>query len=90
MVLSKPLQAEGELPPVDAELPPVDTLTIESDFTKFMRPGVDEVQKRGALKKLFSDPRFNVMDGLDTYIDAKNARQVFEMEYRSEERRGGK
>src|SRR5487761_1897092 len=52
-----------------AELPPVDTLTIESDFTKFMRPGVDEVQKRGALKKLFSDPRFNVMDGLDTYID---------------------
>ncbi len=52
-----------------AELPPVDTLTSESDFTAFMRPGVDEVQKRGALKKLFSDPRFNVMDGLDTYID---------------------
>ncbi len=52
-----------------AELPPVDTLTIESDFTAFMRPGVDEAQKRGALKKLFSDPRFNVMDGLDTYID---------------------
>ncbi|MGC1818976.1 MAG: DUF3306 domain-containing protein [Casimicrobiaceae bacterium] len=51
-----------------AELPPVDTLTIESDFTAFMRPGVDEAQKRGALKKLFSDPRFNVMDGLDTYI----------------------
>ena len=25
--------------------------------------------KRAALKKLFSDPRFNVMDGLDTYID---------------------
>ena len=53
----------------DAELPPADTLTFESDFTAFMRPGVDELQKRGALKKLFSDPRFNVMDGLDTYID---------------------
>jgi hypothetical protein len=25
--------------------------------------------KRAALKKLFADPRFNVMDGLDTYID---------------------
>ena len=52
-----------------AELPPVDTLNIDSDFSAFMRPGVDEAQKRGALKKLFSDPRFNVMDGLDTYID---------------------
>ena len=34
-----------------------------------MQPGVDESVKRGALKKLFSDPRFNVMDGLDVYID---------------------
>src|SRR5207244_4376264 len=25
--------------------------------------------KHAALKKLFSDPRFNVMDGLDTYVD---------------------
>ncbi len=25
--------------------------------------------KRAALKQLFRDPRFNVMDGLDTYID---------------------
>jgi len=25
--------------------------------------------QRAALKKLFSDPRFNVMDGLDTYVD---------------------
>ncbi|MBU6484431.1 MAG: DUF3306 domain-containing protein [Betaproteobacteria bacterium] len=51
------------------KLPPVETLTIDSDFTAFMRPGVDEAHKRGALKKLFGDPRFNVMDGLDTYID---------------------
>jgi hypothetical protein len=32
-------------------------------------PGVDENVKRVAMKKLFSDPHFNVMDGLDTYID---------------------
>jgi hypothetical protein len=25
--------------------------------------------RRSALKKLFSDPHFNVMDGLDVYID---------------------
>ena len=25
--------------------------------------------RRAALQKLFSDPHFNVMDGLDTYID---------------------
>ncbi|TMH34935.1 MAG: DUF3306 domain-containing protein [Betaproteobacteria bacterium] len=31
-------------------------------------PTMDGV-KRAAMKKLFSDPHFNVMDGLDTYID---------------------
>ena len=55
-------------PPAPA-LPSLDSLCIDSDFTGFMQPGVDESLKRGALKKLFSDPRFNVMDGLDVYID---------------------
>lgn len=52
-----------------AELPPVDGLTFDSDFEAFMRAKVDERVRRLALKKLFSDPRFNVMDGLDVYID---------------------
>ena len=52
-----------------APLPSIDSLSIDSDFQAFMQPGVDESLKRGALKKLFSDPRFNVMDGLDVYID---------------------
>lgn len=61
-------------PAVDAtapvpNLPPVDKLTIESDFSGFLHPKVDENLRRAALKKLFSDPHFNVMDGLDTYID---------------------
>ena len=57
-------------PPATAPaLPPVDSLTFESDFTAFMKPDVDESLKRMALKKLLHDPRFNVMDGLDTYID---------------------
>jgi hypothetical protein len=55
--------------PPASPLPSIDSLSIDSDFTGFMQPGVDESLKRGALKKLFSDPRFNVMDGLDVYID---------------------
>jgi uncharacterized protein DUF3306 len=55
--------------PVEAARPEVDTLTFESDFGAFLTPEVDPATQRAALKKLFSDPRFNVMDGLDTYID---------------------
>jgi len=54
-----------ETPP----LPDVASLTPESDFTPFMREGVPDGLKRQALKTLFEDPRFNVMDGLDVYID---------------------
>jgi len=59
----------GAAPPAPAELPPVESLTFDSDFTAFLRPGVDDKVKRAALKQLFRDPRFNIMDGLDTYID---------------------
>jgi hypothetical protein len=41
----------------------------DSDFSPFLAQGVDETVKRSALKKLFTNPHFNVMDGLDTYID---------------------
>lgn len=50
-------------------LAPIESLTIDSDFTAFLQPTVDEPLKRAALRKLFSDPHFNVMDGLDVYID---------------------
>jgi hypothetical protein len=50
------------------ELPSVESLTHDSDFSAFMQPKVDELVKRAALKKLFTDPHFNVMDGLDIYI----------------------
>jgi hypothetical protein len=51
------------------ELPPIEKLTIDSDYRDFFHPKVGEEVRRAALKKLFSDPRFNVMDGLDVYID---------------------
>jgi len=58
---------DAKAPP--PELPPVDKLTIDSDYRGFFHPKVDEDMRRAALKKLFSDPHFNVMDGLDVYID---------------------
>jgi hypothetical protein len=52
------------------ELPPVDSLHgLASEYKEFLRPGVDAKLRQAALKKLFRDPHFNVMDGLDTYID---------------------
>lgn len=51
------------------ELPPVEGLNMESDFRGFLHPQVDESLRRAALSKLFHEPHFNVMDGLDTYID---------------------
>jgi hypothetical protein len=50
-------------------LPSLESLTIDSDYSPFMQPGVDENVKRSALRKLLRHPRFNVMDGLDVYID---------------------
>jgi hypothetical protein len=52
-----------------APLPPVESLTPESDFAPFMAPGVDGDVRRQALKTLFGDPRFNVMDMMDVYVD---------------------
>ena len=39
------------------------------DFSAFMKPDVDPAVQQAALKKMFTDPHFNVMDGLDIYID---------------------
>jgi len=43
-------------------------LTSASDYSAFLAQGVDKTVQRLALKKLFSDPHFNLMDGLDIYI----------------------
>ena len=39
------------------------------EYRQFFDPKVDEAQRLAALKTLFNEPQFNVMDGLDTYID---------------------
>ena len=54
---------------VEAQLPAVEGLTLASDFTGFLKEEVSEALRRKALQKLFADPHFNRMDGLDIYID---------------------
>ena len=70
---AQPADPPPPAPPVaDAppELPPVESLKgLESDYKDFLRPEVDPATRSAALKKLFGDPHFNQMDGLDTYID---------------------
>jgi hypothetical protein len=72
-IAGRPMVPKGAEPssvPAPPEpLPPVESLSFDSDFTAFMKPEVDGLLKRQALKTLFQDPRFNVMDGLDVYID---------------------
>ncbi len=70
--------ANAPTPAGVAETPPLPTmadvarLTRNSDFACFVGPGVDAGVSNAAMKKLFSDPRYNVMDGLDTYIGDYN------------------
>jgi hypothetical protein len=62
----------GPAPPAPAEaapLPSLESLTTESDYAPFMAPEVDGETRRKALKTLFTDPRFNVMDMMDVYVD---------------------
>jgi hypothetical protein len=47
----------------------VAALDKDADFSAFVARGVDQAVRRSALKKLFADPHFNVMDKLDVYID---------------------
>jgi hypothetical protein len=60
---------EAAPPPPPPTLADAQALTTESDFTRFIKPDVAPEVKNAAMKKLFSDPHFNVMDGLDIYID---------------------
>jgi hypothetical protein len=63
-----PVPAPAAAPPARV-MPAIDSLSLASDFSPFLQPDVDESLRRQALKKLFSQPAFNVMDGLDVYID---------------------
>lgn len=70
-----PTPPETQPSPGPTTQPPLPTmddvraLTKDSDYSRFVQPGVDPTVKNAAFKQLFSDPFFNEMDGLDIYID---------------------
>jgi len=68
-----PDKAQPSEPHTDSQPVPslADTqaLTPASDFRPFMGQGVAPEVKNAAMKKLFADPHFNVMDRMDIYID---------------------
>lgn len=73
--VAQPQVVHAEPPAAAPEKPPPPTLeeaqalTPQSDFRRFATADVAPDVKNAALKKLFSDPRYNVMDGMDVYID---------------------
>jgi hypothetical protein len=64
---------EPTVAPGVAEVAPTldDVVALETGagVARFVAPGVARQVKNAALKKLFADPHFNVMDGLDVYIE---------------------
>ncbi len=70
-----PAPAATATPPAPAAEPAAPTLadaealTPASDFKPFVSRAVSPEVRNLAMKKLFADPHFNVMDGLDIYID---------------------
>ena len=70
-----PAEVRAEPPAPMAEAPaPLPTLAdvahlgADADFSRFVAPEVDSAVRRLALKKLFADPHFNAIDGLDIYM----------------------
>ncbi len=74
-----PLPVVAEAPVVAPEMDvPLPTLAdaaalgADSDYSAFVGRGVDSAVRRLAMKKLFADPHFNVVDKLDIYMSDYN------------------
>ncbi|QWD89300.1 DUF3306 domain-containing protein [Polynucleobacter sp. MWH-CaK5] len=65
----EPVAGAAQAQEVAPTLEDVLKLTQDSDFSAYVKPGIDPEVQKAAMEKLFSDPRYNVMDGLDIYID---------------------
>lgn len=79
--LSATAQAPGHPDPADGDAQPqrrlptmadAARLTPDADFSAFVGKGVDKSVQRLALKTLFADPHFNIIDGLDVYMSDYN------------------
>ncbi len=53
-----------------SKLPPLESLKgLASEYTEFLKPGVDENLRRSALKKLFADPHFENFERFEAYCE---------------------
>ena len=73
-IAAGPAAAPGSAGPAAPAPPPptlqeAQQLTPASDFRPFVARAVAPEVRNAAFKQLFTDPHFNLMDGLDIYID---------------------
>jgi hypothetical protein len=71
-ISAAPVDAAAAPPGVPAprELPPLESLKgLASEYTEFLKPGVDENLRRSALKKLFADPHFENFERFEAYCE---------------------
>ena len=66
-ISAEPEPAEPARELTDADMPPLDSLNEGSDYSPFLSPGVSDGLRRLALRRLFSQPDFNITDGLNDY-----------------------
>ena len=69
VALTQHAQDKTDQPLLGPSLEDVARLTRESDFSSFVTKDIHLDVHQAAMKKLFTDPHYNIMDGLDIYID---------------------
>jgi hypothetical protein len=72
-----PAPAAADMPATPAAAPPptladAAALNGESDYSAFVARDVDAAVRRLAMKKLFADPHFHQVDGLDIFMGDYN------------------
>lgn len=83
-------EAESE-PPGDEDMPPLESIDEGGSITAFFSPRVSEGLRRAALRRLFRQPKYNVVDMLDDYAEdyskpaALGSIVTADMRYRAEQ-----
>jgi hypothetical protein len=61
--------ADEPEPPGDEDMPPLESIDQGGSIKPFMSPRVSEGLRRAALRRLFRQPKYNVVDMLDDYAE---------------------
>lgn len=86
--------SEAELepePPGDEDMPPLESIDETGSVAAFLSPRVSEGLRRAALRRLFRQPKYNVVDMLDDYAEdyskpvALGSVVTADMRYRAEQ-----